>query len=112
MNPLMILILSALILSSATLPGQAPALSKSAAIDVADNAGDSTTLDRWRSVYGSNSRTTATVRELTINVRNMSGTLPGHIRCRVVFRRQESRGHAPLPLRQRLQAHRAETGCV
>ena len=61
------------------LRAQTPATSKSVTIDVAENAGDSTTLDSWRNVYGSNSRTKAVTRQLTITVRNMSGTLPAEL---------------------------------
>ena len=67
------------------LRAQTPATSKSVAIDVADNAGDSTTLDSWRNVYGSNARTKAVTRELTITVRNMSGTLPAEFKVEWYF---------------------------
>jgi hypothetical protein len=56
--------------------GQAPAGSKSVLLEAVEAAGDATTLNNWRSIYGSVSKTQATSRELGITVRNMSA-LPG-----------------------------------
>lgn len=56
---------------------QTVATSKSVTIEAMDTAGNATTMDGWRSVYGSFNRTKASTRELGITVRNMSGTLPG-----------------------------------
>lgn len=51
--------------------------SRSVTIDAVDSKGNAKTLQSWRNVYGSTSRSKAETRALEIAVRNMSGTLPG-----------------------------------
>jgi len=78
-------ILAALFCVCVNVCAQAPAISKSATIEVSDSEGNSQTLDRWRSSYGSTSRTKAVSRELGITVRNMSGTLPAEFEVEWYF---------------------------
>jgi hypothetical protein len=80
--------LLALLTSVAVAPvvlAQAAATSRSVTLEAMDSAGNATTLDTWRSVYGSFSRTKASTRELGITVRNMSGTLPGEFEIEWYF---------------------------
>lgn len=76
---------AALLAGSGASQAQTPATSRSVALDATESAGDSTTLDRWRTSAGSNSRTKAVSRQLTISVRNMSGSLPGEFEIEWYF---------------------------
>ena len=64
---------------------QAPAVSKSATVDVVESNGNAATLDSWASAYGSFDKTKATTRALGITVRNMSATLPGEFEIEWFF---------------------------
>jgi hypothetical protein len=73
-----------LVVGAFPLWGQQPGGSKSVYIEVVEAAGNAATLDSWRSVYGSNSRTQAATRELGITVRNMSAA-PGQFEIEWYF---------------------------
>jgi hypothetical protein len=63
----------------------AAASSRSVVIDAVDSAGNATTLQSWRNVYGSSAKTKAETRQLDIAVRNLSGTLPGEFKVEWFF---------------------------
>ena len=56
---------------------QAPAVSKSATVDVVESNGNAALLDSWAGTYGSFEKTKATTRALGITVRNMSAAAGG-----------------------------------
>ncbi len=70
---------------------QAPTVSKSVTIDVADAGGDTSTTNKWRTYYGSGARTQAVTRELSLRVRNMSAA-PGEFEIEWFFVGKETSG--------------------
>ena len=76
---------AAALLCALPVRAQAPAVSKSATVDVAESQGNAATLDSWASAYGSFDKTKAITRALGITVRNMSATLPGEFEIEWFF---------------------------
>jgi hypothetical protein len=66
--------------------GQTPGSSKSVSLDVVESAGNSATLQNYRSSFsGYTNKTKSASRELAVSIRNMSGTLPGEFNVEWYF---------------------------